>query len=183
MFHPSWDIENFPLVILYLASCNLQFLKRSIHKLPQFLKPFCNDPQDTWWFHEKHTILDFILGIFWSVLRNFSANQVRRVCLDFLSILGISILTASIIGLVPFQLWSLLFGQKDFLKYVGHGLFKVSKLLLCVINDIVNDFHDYWRVVLIVSDIEWYLVVLLFVKSVPTYHSDEIELGLSLVFN
>ena len=66
-------------MILYLVGRILQLLKRSIHELPQLLEPFCYDPQDAGSLHEKHSVLDLILRVLWRILRDFTADDIRRV--------------------------------------------------------------------------------------------------------
>ena len=72
-------VQHAATMILYLVGRILQLLKRSIHEFPQLFEPFRYDPQDAGSLHEEHSVLDLFICVSRRILRDFTADEIRRV--------------------------------------------------------------------------------------------------------
>ena len=96
----------------------------------------------------------------------------------------IYVLIGQINRFIAFHILSFLFWKKNLLKDICHCLLKVLKLVFCVVNHIIDDFHHKRRIVFILSDAENYTLIILFICSIiSTNHGHKIKLTLSLIFN
>lgn len=130
-------------------------------EFPQLFKPFGDDSQHAWGFHEKDSILNFIITIFRSVFGDLSTDKIARVTHHFFSVLCILIQSWFSRGCIRRIRTSvpLLLRNKYVFEDICHYLLEMIILFFCFINHEVDCVHNDGGIVLVIADLEFNLLL------------------------
>jgi hypothetical protein len=131
-------IFKLTVTVFYLFFRFFEILRKLFHPFGDYSENPCR-------FYKKYAILNFFLGIFWSIFGNFSTDNEFGIALNLFFIIEIFLMSNVFVsGGFSFSNW-----YKYLLKDIFHKRMKSFKLFIRFINHIVYNSHDLRSVIFI----------------------------------